>query len=619
MNGCVPIVLLIEHDAIQRGTLARLLKAAGYSVIPAGRPHEALETFATHHVDIALVIADTHIGPLAGPPLLQSLATIDPVVPVVVLSAGVALDRPAYEYPNVAATLIRPFEPADVLAHVERVLLAVANHDTARAVALVPPITPRTIARGVPFNWPPTEEDLADIQVVDTSSWQAPRPVYQLSLDARPSPPIADAEALVKPAPTVVPTANVVRVPQTPPPRLVVNGLERRPWAYMQVGHALRPSARARRTMAVAATALFGLTLTTLFELRGVPARQAEAVDEMTTSESATRPALPSNDHDVKATRPIPAERVRSRAVSDAIVRRHEPTLDELAANASARLSLAFTPLTRMLPPAPKAAASIDQPRDTARRDASTSNRAPAPAALARSLAPIAPAATPSMSPTPSAPSTRSSSVDVAAPRAVAAREAAVRDTAARDTAAGAAATRDAVTRDAAPRDGATRDTAAGDAVTREAVTAANRLAANGPAPALSGPALSVSALSGPALPAAAPAVVRPREDERGIYQVLQQYQRAYERLDVNAARAVWPSLDARALSRAFDGLKAQALEFSHCRLAMQTAEATAICGGSASYVPRVGRQSARTERREWTFRLRKVDHDWQIAKAEVR
>ena len=120
-------------------------------------------------------------------------------------------------------------------------------------------------------------------------------------------------------------------------------------------------------------------------------------------------------------------------------------------------------------------------------------------------------------------------------------------------------------------------------------------------------------------MPSVTASVSRSADDERGIYQVLQRYERAYEHLDVNAARAVMPSLNARALARAFDGLKAQALEFSHCRVAMELAEATAICGGSASYVPRVGRQSARTESREWTFRLRKVDHDWLIAKAEVR
>jgi hypothetical protein len=113
--------------------------------------------------------------------------------------------------------------------------------------------------------------------------------------------------------------------------------------------------------------------------------------------------------------------------------------------------------------------------------------------------------------------------------------------------------------------------------------------------------------------------VDKPRDDERGIYQVLRQYERAYERLDVEAARAVWPSLNTRALARAFDGLKAQALELSHCRVAMASREATAICDGRASYVPRVGHQTARTEPREWTFRLRKVDQDWLIAKAEAR
>jgi hypothetical protein len=111
----------------------------------------------------------------------------------------------------------------------------------------------------------------------------------------------------------------------------------------------------------------------------------------------------------------------------------------------------------------------------------------------------------------------------------------------------------------------------------------------------------------------------RTRDDERGIYHVLQQYERAYERLDVNAARAVWPSLNARALERAFGGLKEQALELSDCRIAMATREATAICGGRATYVPRVGHQTARTEPRQWTFRLRKVDQDWQIARTEVR
>jgi hypothetical protein len=109
------------------------------------------------------------------------------------------------------------------------------------------------------------------------------------------------------------------------------------------------------------------------------------------------------------------------------------------------------------------------------------------------------------------------------------------------------------------------------------------------------------------------------RDEERNIYQVVQQYERAYEQLDVDAARAIWPSVDARALARAFDGLKEQQLEFSSCRVTVAAGEATVVCGGRASYVTRVGHHATRTEPREWTFRLRKIDANWLIAKAEVQ
>jgi hypothetical protein len=109
------------------------------------------------------------------------------------------------------------------------------------------------------------------------------------------------------------------------------------------------------------------------------------------------------------------------------------------------------------------------------------------------------------------------------------------------------------------------------------------------------------------------------RDEERNIYRVVQQYERAYEQLDVNAARAIWPSVDARALARAFDGLKEQQLEFASCRVTVAAGEATVVCGGRASYVTRVGHHAMRNEPREWTFRLRKIDANWLIAKAEVQ
>jgi hypothetical protein len=109
------------------------------------------------------------------------------------------------------------------------------------------------------------------------------------------------------------------------------------------------------------------------------------------------------------------------------------------------------------------------------------------------------------------------------------------------------------------------------------------------------------------------------RDDEPNIYNVVQEYERAYEQLDVNAVRAIWPSVDARALARAFDGLKEQKLELGRCRVVVATGEATVVCGGRASCVTRVGDHAARTEPREWTFHLRKIDANWLIAKAEVQ
>jgi DNA-binding response OmpR family regulator len=511
MNGRVPIVLLIEHDAIQRGTVARLLKAAGCCVIPVGRAHEALETFATHHVDIALVVADTQTNSLSGPPLLGALATIDPQVPVIALSSGVAIDRPAYEYPNVAVTLMRPFEPADVVVSVERVLQS-------------PP--------GARFNWPPPEAELADIQVVDTHTWQ----------DAQIA-PAAVEEALAKPssAPLIEMTLPELEPETAPPPRLVIRGLERRPWSRIEA-HRLSP--RTRRSLTVAATACCGLALTTLLELRGMPASPAPLVDE-TTPEIASLPVLRAHDHHIEATTLVSARRGMSPAVAD-VIRSPQPQPAAMSPVMSRAMSSTMSPT---MSSATMASATSSTMTSVTPRRAVPSSEARAVAALATpppSIAPV-PAAPPTASPSPSP-----SPVETAA----------------------------------------TRDVPAFDAMT---------------------------AASAPDAPA--PERTRERDDERHIYQVLEQYERAYERLDVNAARAIWPSLNTRALARAFDGLKAQVLEFAHCRVAMASrdSEATATCGGSASYVPRVGRQAARTEPRQWTFHLRKIDQDWLIDKAEVR
>jgi hypothetical protein len=115
-----------------------------------------------------------------------------------------------------------------------------------------------------------------------------------------------------------------------------------------------------------------------------------------------------------------------------------------------------------------------------------------------------------------------------------------------------------------------------------------------------------------PATPVAVP-------EEQKVQAALHEYRDAYDRLDAAAAKAVWPTVDVRALSRAFEGLKSQGIVFDRCNVAVHGLMATAACAGSATYVQRVGTQAARTQSREWTFQLRKADEAWVIVSAQTR
>ncbi len=106
--------------------------------------------------------------------------------------------------------------------------------------------------------------------------------------------------------------------------------------------------------------------------------------------------------------------------------------------------------------------------------------------------------------------------------------------------------------------------------------------------------------------------------DEDRIRAALTQWRTAYSALDASAARKVWPTVDARALERAFQDLKSQDLRFDRCDLTVDGGRAQAACSGRAIYVPRVGNQSPKATPREWTFELKKLDERWTIASARA-
>jgi hypothetical protein len=137
---------------------------------------------------------------------------------------------------------------------------------------------------------------------------------------------------------------------------------------------------------------------------------------------------------------------------------------------------------------------------------------------------------------------------------------------------------------------------------------------------ALSAP--GVPASTAPVRPAVAPGdvpLMASDENSGEIQQTLRRYADAYTHLDADAALAVWPTVDRRALARAFEGLESQGIEFEHCDVNVQGSDATAACLGHAQFVPKVGSRRLLRERRQWTFQLRKAETGWQIVRAEAR
>ncbi|HVH26159.1 MAG TPA: hypothetical protein VM818_05350 [Vicinamibacterales bacterium] len=147
------------------------------------------------------------------------------------------------------------------------------------------------------------------------------------------------------------------------------------------------------------------------------------------------------------------------------------------------------------------------------------------------------------------------------------------------------------------------------------------------PAPDLAQPpstpatAASASATSASPPPTGEPASEPPppAADTAAIETVLGRYRSAFSALDVGAARAVWPSVNERALDRAFDRLEKQELSFNRCWIGVAGARAEADCSGTVRYVPKVGSRDLQVDSRTWKFGLRKVSDGWSIETVEAR
>ena len=123
---------------------------------------------------------------------------------------------------------------------------------------------------------------------------------------------------------------------------------------------------------------------------------------------------------------------------------------------------------------------------------------------------------------------------------------------------------------------------------------------------------------TGRVAPAPAPTVPKKMDETALVRTILDKYADAYTRLDADAAKAVWPSVNRAALSRAFDGLNEQRIAFSDCSVLVRSTQAKATCSGSTTWEPKIG-GGPRTDVRRWAFDLEKSGDDWVIRDARVQ
>lgn len=118
---------------------------------------------------------------------------------------------------------------------------------------------------------------------------------------------------------------------------------------------------------------------------------------------------------------------------------------------------------------------------------------------------------------------------------------------------------------------------------------------------------------------ATGPSVPDEAAETTAVRTALNRYRNAFSNLDASGAKAVWPDVDEKTLTRAFSQLEQQVIVFDACNIDVAAARATASCNGRAQFVPKVGSRTPRTESRQWTFTLNRGERDWKIQSVTSR
>ena len=121
MNEKIPEVLVVDDDPFVRETTTALLIAFGYSVIACSNARDALIKLQENRVDA--VLTDIKMPEVSGIELLEKIHTLNPEMPVVLMTAYVDLDIAINAIKKGAFDFItKPFTPEYLVHTIERAI-----------------------------------------------------------------------------------------------------------------------------------------------------------------------------------------------------------------------------------------------------------------------------------------------------------------------------------------------------------------------------------------------------------------------------------------------------------------------------------------------------------------
>jgi DNA-binding response OmpR family regulator len=118
----LPIVLVVEDDALMQGIVEDSLKEGGFETAIAPSAEEAVTLLKGKVMDYRVLVTDINLkGRMNGWEVARQAREINPTFPIVFMTGVAANDWPSHGVPN-SVLLEKPFAPAQLVTAVSQLL-----------------------------------------------------------------------------------------------------------------------------------------------------------------------------------------------------------------------------------------------------------------------------------------------------------------------------------------------------------------------------------------------------------------------------------------------------------------------------------------------------------------